>query len=244
MKGFLLFAVTVFVLGLSFSAEAQYDMAESPELPEEYWSLPVTLSSFTAQVVDGEVTLRWRTESEVNNLGFYIYHSESKGGPFVRVNDAMIPGAGNSAIYHEYEYTDKDVEAGRRYFYYIEDVDVSGMKNRSKIIEVFVPIVLPKKIPKEFALFQNFPNPFNPETWIPYQLAKDSEVTIRIYNVFGQLINTLSLGEKEAGRYINKDEAAYWNGKNGAGEPVASSMYFYTIQAGEFSATRRMVILK
>ncbi len=94
---FLLFAVAVFVLGMSFSADAQYSMAESSGDA----SLPVTLSSFTANAKDGEVTLRWRTETEVDNLGFYIYHSESKDGPFVRVNDSMIPSAGNSP--HEYK---------------------------------------------------------------------------------------------------------------------------------------------
>ncbi len=236
---FLLFAVAVFVLGMSFSADAQYSMAESSGDA----SLPVTLSSFTANAKDGEVTLRWRTETEVDNLGFYIYHSESKDGPFVRVNDSMIPSAGNSP--HEYKYTDEHIESGRRHFYYIEDVDISGMKNRSKIIEAFVvPIVLPRELPKESVLLQNFPNPFNPETWIPYQLVEDAEVTIRIYNVFGKLINTISLGEKEAGFYTNKDEAAYWDGMNIAGEQAASGTYFYQIQAGEFSAIRRMVIVR
>ena len=93
-------------------------------------------------------------------------------------------------------------------------------------------------------MLQNYPHPFNPETWIPYQLAKNAFVTIKIYNVFGELINALSLGEKEAGFYINKDEAAYWDGMTGVSEPIASGVYFYNIKAGEFSATRRMLIIK
>jgi hypothetical protein len=94
------------------------------------------------------------------------------------------------------------------------------------------------------ALFQNFPNPFNPETWIPFELAKEANVTISIYNAKGQLIHTLNLGERKAGIYVTKDKAAYWDGRNSAGEKVANGLYFYTLQAGDFKATRRMVIVK
>ena len=98
-------------------------------------------------------------------------------------------------------------------------------------------------MPGAFRLLQNSPTPFNPETWIPYQLAKNAFVTIRIYNAFGQLIKTISLGEKEAGFYTNKNETAYWDGMTGVSEPIASGVYFYNIKAGEFSATRRMLII-
>ena len=134
----------------------------------------------------------------------------------------------------------KDVEAKHQCFYYIEDVDTQGKKNRSAIIEVLVP--LPS--PKEFALLQNFPNPFNPETWIPYLLFVDTIVTIKIYNPMGQLIKTLDLGNKEAGSYLSKDSAAYWDGKNGVGEQAATGLYFYAIDAGKFKAVKRMLILK
>ncbi|HIE29860.1 TPA: T9SS type A sorting domain-containing protein [Candidatus Poribacteria bacterium] len=92
--------------------------------------------------------------------------------------------------------------------------------------------------------YQNYPNPFNSETWIPYQLASDSSVTIRIYNTKGQLIRTIDLGHKTAGVYKSKEKAAYWNGRNDAGEAVASGMYFYTLQIGDFRANRRMLIIK
>jgi len=96
----------------------------------------------------------------------------------------------------------------------------------------------------ETKLFQNYPNPFNPETWIPYQLAQDSEVTISIYSQKGQLVRLITLGAKPVGRYVTKDRAAYWDGKNNAGEKVASSLYFYQIKTGDFTATRKMVIVK
>ena len=93
-------------------------------------------------------------------------------------------------------------------------------------------------------LLQNYPNPFNPETWIPYQLSEPAEVVIRIYNVTGQLVRTLDLGLLGPGFYLGHSKAAYWNGLNSAGEDVASGIYFYQLRAGDFSSTRRMLIVK
>ena len=104
--------------------------------------------------------------------------------------------------------------------------------------------VVTVNLPQEFRLLQNYPNPFNPETWIPYQLHQPAEVVIRIYNSAGQLIRTLNLGPREAGFYLDRSRAAYWDGHNDAGEKVSSSVYFYQLQAGDFNATRRLVIVK
>jgi flagellar hook assembly protein FlgD len=93
-------------------------------------------------------------------------------------------------------------------------------------------------------LLQNYPNPFNPETWIPYQLSEPASVVIRIYNAQGQLIRTLDVGQRSAGFYLGRTKAAYWDGKNEAGEKVASGIYFYQLYAGDFSSIRRMLILK
>jgi len=90
----------------------------------------------------------------------------------------------------------------------------------------------------------SYPNPFNPETWIPYQLANNTDVTIRIYNASGLLVKTLNLGDKPSGLYTSKDKAAYWDGMNESGEQVSSGIYFYNIQAGEYTATRKMLMLK
>ena len=97
---------------------------------------------------------------------------------------------------------------------------------------------------RENVLLANFPNPFNPETWIPYQLAKPAEVTITIYASNGQLVRTLALGHQPDGFYYSRSRAAYWDGRNAFGEPVASGVYFYTITAGDFTATRKMLIRK
>ena len=99
-------------------------------------------------------------------------------------------------------------------------------------------------IPKETALLPNYPNPFNPETWIPFQLAKDADVTLHIYAVNGTLVRTLALGHQPAGIYRSRSRAAYWDGQNKFGESVASGVYFYTLTAGNFSATRKMLIRK
>jgi len=94
------------------------------------------------------------------------------------------------------------------------------------------------------SLFQNFPNPFNPGTWIPYQLHNDSDVTITIYSEKGNRVNELKLGHKSAGIYTTYGRAAYWDGRNKSGEKVASGVYFYSIQAGNFTATRKMMVLE
>ena len=99
-------------------------------------------------------------------------------------------------------------------------------------------------LPDKTELLANFPNPFNPETWIPYQLAKPAEVTLKIYTANGKVVRKLAIGQQPAGMYQEKNRAAYWDGKNAQGEPVSSGVYFYTITAGEFSATRKMLIRK
>ena len=98
--------------------------------------------------------------------------------------------------------------------------------------------------PKLTRLLQNFPNPFNPETWIPYQLEKSADVTLQIYDTTGGIVRTLDLGFKGQGFYMTRATAAYWDGRNNMGEPVASGVYFYSLQTPDFSATRKMLILK
>ena len=98
--------------------------------------------------------------------------------------------------------------------------------------------------PKKTALLANYPNPFNPETWIPYHLAESADVTLTIYSAEGRLVRTLALGHQPAGLYESKSRAAYWDGRNSLGERVASGLYFYTLTAGDFAATGKMLILK
>jgi hypothetical protein len=201
--------------------------------------LAVTMSAFTATNTENGILLFWRTETEINNVGFGVYRSEEKDGDYVKVG--FVEGAGNWGMPIDYNFTDEKVEAGKTYFYFLESLDVAGKKESLEVIKVVIP---PASAPKEFRLLQNYPNPFNPETWIPYELSKDAIVTVRIYNAEGHLVRQLDLGNQKAGSYISKVEAAYWNGKDESGQIVSNGLYFYTLQAGDFQATRRMVIVK
>ena len=99
-------------------------------------------------------------------------------------------------------------------------------------------------IPETTALLPNYPNPFNPETWIPYQLAKPADVSLTIYDIHGRIVRVLDFGHQHAGIYQSRVRAAYWNGRNTVGEKVASGVYFYTLTAGDFTATRKLLIAK
>ena len=95
-------------------------------------------------------------------------------------------------------------------------------------------------------LLQNYPNPFNPETWIPFELNQDSDVslTIYIYDTAGRLIRRLDLGFREAGTYLRREQAIYWDGRTQSGEQVASGTYFYTLKTADYVSTQKMIILK
>ncbi|RKU17910.1 hypothetical protein C6501_03260 [Candidatus Poribacteria bacterium] len=112
-----------------------------------------------------------------------------------------------------------------------------GIANLQKLLEILI-------VPKKSALLANYPNPFNPETWIPYHLSEPANVNLTIYAANGTVVRTLMLGHQAAGIYQSRSRAAYWDGKNALGEPVASGVYFYTLTAGDFSATRKMFIRK
>ena len=133
-------------------------------------------------------------------------------------------------------------------------VEVEGWLTDARALQIRDPIMkrgiivleqlLVALTPKETELLSNYPNPFNPETWIPYRLAEDAFVTLLIYDLSGQIIRTLEVGHRIAAAYESRSKAVYWDGRNEFGEPVASGIYFYTLTTGDFSATRRMVILK
>ena len=122
-----------------------------------------------------------------------------------------------------------------RYTVTAEDVQRSWMQ---------LPALVAYEIPAETQLLANYPNPFNPETWIPYRLAEEAFVTLTIYDTAGQIVRTLDVGHRVAGVYENRSKAIYWDGRNEVGERVASGVYFYHLSAGNYSATRKMLIVK
>ena len=100
------------------------------------------------------------------------------------------------------------------------------------------------QVPEQSALLVNYPNPFTPETWIPYQLFEAADVTLTIYDIHGRDVRTLDLGQMPAGLYQSKSRAAYWDGRNALGELVASGIYFYHFETDDLSALRKMVMSK
>ena len=98
--------------------------------------------------------------------------------------------------------------------------------------------------PEETVLMANYPNPFNPETWIPYHLGQDSAVVINIYDTTGKIVRTLDMGFQSYGYYASRNRLAYWDGRTEDGEQVSSGTYFYQIEAGDYTETRKMVILE
>ena len=133
-------------------------------------------------------------------------------------------------------------------------VEVQGWLTGARALEVRNPIVkrgfvvleqlLVSLTPRRTKLLPNYPNPFNPETWIPYRLAEDAFVTLTIYDGSGRVVRTLDVGHRIASAYESRSKAIYWDGRNGLGEQVASGVYFYTLTAGDYSATRKMLVVK
>ena len=119
-------------------------------------------------------------------------------------------------------------------------VTVDDVKNSTIQLENLIAY----EIPAETELLRNYPNPFNPETWIPYHLAEDADVKLTIYNISGEVVRDIDVGHQTAAKYDSRAKAIYWDGRNRFGEQVASGIYFYSLSAGDFSATRKMVILK
>jgi hypothetical protein len=123
---------------------------------------------------------------------------------------------------------------------YIHEVTLEGIRNAAVNVRLRMGHIIPEKS----ALLQNYPNPFNPETWIPFHLKNEASVSVRIYSINGRLIRSLDMGHRDAGIYVSRSDAAYWDGKNESGEEVASGIYYYTIDAGDFYATRKMIVRK
>ncbi|HIA70494.1 TPA: T9SS type A sorting domain-containing protein [Candidatus Poribacteria bacterium] len=104
--------------------------------------------------------------------------------------------------------------------------------------------MLSERLPEQTRLLPNYPNPFNPETWIPFELSQDSEVSVTIYNVAGTPVRSISVGYLQAGSYVSQSRAIYWDGKIDTGERVASGTYFYTLKTEGYTSTQKMIILK
>jgi len=177
---------------------------------------------------EGQVEIRWRASDNPFITGYTITRTTAKGQKQTFSLEANAD-----------TFVDTDVIEEQTYTYQLTVGFKSGAKLHSELITVTVrPLI------KETVLLQNYPNPFNPETWIPYELAKDANVSVDIYNAVGQRIRSLDLGFQPRGRYTKREKAAYWDGRNNVGERIASGVYFYVFSSGHYTATRKMVIVK
>jgi len=198
--------------------------------------LPVELSSFTAKSIGNKVNLNWKTETEVNNYGFDVERKTplnplSRGeaeGRGVWEKIGFVNGNGNSNSPKEYSFIDNNTAGGNKYQYRLKQIDNDGRYEYSKIVEVNLGA------PKKFELSQNYPNPFNPTTTISYNITEPSIVKLTIYNLLGQEIKTLVNEFKEAGVHTVNFNASELN----------SGLYIYKLQAGTFTQTRKMTLLK
>ncbi len=191
--------------------------------------MPVELTTFSASVIDNSIELNWHTATEVNNYGFEIERASSQTSPGQDSWEKIgfVKGNGNSNSSREYSFTDENVTAGT-YSYRLKQIDNDGSFKYSQIVEAsFMK-------PDKFELSQNYPNPFNPSTTIKYSVANAGFVTMKLYNIVGEEVATLINEEESAGYYQIK-----FNASN-----LASGIYFYTLTAGNFRETKKLVLLK
>jgi len=196
--------------------------------------LPVTLNSFKASESNKSIILEWQTGSEIENYGFNLYRAEktemtsSAGYTYQKINEKIINGAGNSSTEHNYTFTDNDLHNNTTYLYMLEDISFSGKSSHSEPIEIkFIE-------PQRYALLPNYPNPFNPQTQITYQIAESQHVTLKIYDTAGREVQTLISSQQNAGEHIVTLDAS----------GLAGGIYFYRLKAGPFESMRKMILLK
>ncbi|MDR3503120.1 MAG: T9SS type A sorting domain-containing protein [Legionella sp.] len=209
--------------------------AEIQVLYKEAGWLPVELTSFTANISDGIVTLNWKTATEVNNIGFNVERSGNKSD---WTNIAFVQGHQTSTLTIAYSYIDKSISQAGKYYYRLKQIDNAGSYKYSSIAETDL------NPPSVFTLSQNFPNPFNPSARINYSIPHDSRVTLEVYNITGERISELINEEQSAGYY-----SVDFNSSS-IKKSISSGVYFYRIIAidkvtgNNFLAIKKMILLK
>jgi hypothetical protein len=192
-------------------------------------AVPVELISFNAEIVDGNVVLKWSTVTETNNYGFQIEKREKSDvkGQTEFNNLGFVNGKGTTTEKTFYSFTDKNEKPGT-YLYRLKQLDFNGSFSCSNEVEVEVTG------PKDFALYQNYPNPFNPSTTIKFALPVKTNLTLSVYNTLGEKVAEIFKGEMEEGYH----EVIF----NASG--LSSGIYFYKIESESFNSTKKMILIK
>jgi hypothetical protein len=198
--------------------------------------LPVELSSFTALAAGSDILLNWRTETEVKNYGFEVQRTSflppplqggggEAGGGWEKIG--FVDGYGNTNSPKHYSFVDKSPAGGKHFSYRLKQIDNDGQYEYSQVVEINLS-------PSNFALYQNFPNPFNPATTINYSLPEEALVAIKVYNAIGEEIAVLVNENKEVGSHSVDFNAT----------SLPSGVYLYTLRTGSFVERKKMVLMK
>jgi hypothetical protein len=217
--------------GAAWTNQPPVEAAPNLAQNDSAWAFVVS-GGFMDEAKDGYcVTVR---NTRTNDVATDIVQSEYFAAVFADLNRHNVVQTGDGL----------EVQVKNRAGEVVSDI-LSYTVTAEHIRKAFLPITL-KSVSKPISsmLLQNYPNPFNPETWIPFKLAQNASVTIRIYDTKGQVIRTISLGNRPSGIYVTKSKAGYWDGTDSLGQKVSSGVYYYTLQAGEFRTTRKMVVVK
>lgn len=225
------------------STTADNSDGESRELSQTFaatWDVAVAaeLASITAEfTLDREVFLQWAVASQSNNLGWEVYRSVDQIH-FEQVGD-LVSGDGTVDGFRTYNFMDNDLPQADVLYYYLKQLDLDGTSARSDIIEVLFSSAV-VQLPTVNALWQNFPNPFNPETIISFDLIEGSVVTLTIYDTVGQVVQTLARSQDmRAGHH-----QLVWNGLDVNGIKVSSGVYFYQLRSNNFTSMKKMTLLQ
>lgn len=212
-------------------------LAELGEV-EDYFLLDgqvaVEMNSLKAIAYEDRVKLQWVTQSETENVGFYISRAVNKDGPFECITTALIPGAGTTQTMQSYQYIDRNVVPGQTYYYKVVDVDLKGNVGEHGPVIATVP-----RLPERFELEQNFPNPFNPATSIGFKVPADGHVQVRVYNLMGRLVRTLVDAPLSTGRH-----QVVWDGTDEYGVVMPTGTYLCVMEAEGVRMTRKMVFAR
>jgi FG-GAP-like repeat/FlgD Ig-like domain len=214
-------------------------------------ALPVELVAFEGTVFDGGIDLNWKTESEVENIGFELWRKSSADTIFKLISsyeeNDLLKGLGTSSFGQDYTFTDYDVETGRRYSYQLVDVAFDGKRFINPAIKIDYVTdglvrVVNGLIPERLDLQQNYPNPFNPSTRIHFSVPREQSgqnINLVVFNQLGQRVKTLFNSAVAEGNY-----SLVWNGTNDQNQAVASGMYIYLLHVGNNSIIKRMILIR
>jgi len=217
-------------------------------------TLPVTLSSFTAEFDNGATTLAWATQSETNNLGWNIYRGKNDDN-FVnaaQINNEIITGYGTTSQPHDYIYEDEieDEIPGDVYWYWLESIDLGGeIHHYNMVAKLVIPDdyepEIPPELPVIYGLYQNSPNPFSAKTRICFNLHKSSFVEINIYNIRGEFVKCIYNDLAEFDENKPKPKVTYWDGKNENARLQSTGIYLYELKVdGKVFSTKRLILMR